>query len=262
MKNLRLLLIAFLSTLLVSSCATHVELNGTFPTPLGKPLPLSSVIVFDPAFSAYRFENTDGREVSIAVGQTQVELFTTVTKSVFQSAIFTNVMPTTADTDLILVPKVEEVQISMPYQTKLNVFEVWIKYNLQVFDHTGEPIADWIMSAYGKTPTKFLKSDSEALHQAAIVALRDAGAHFIIAFARVPEIRQWLDSKNRPTRLSTENPPSQNQPSEKLSSVDSASKDKTSLDKTSLDKASLNKPSMNKASLDKAPLAKTEAATL
>ncbi|MBV1931503.1 MAG: hypothetical protein KUG71_07285 [Porticoccaceae bacterium] len=206
------------SALILTSCATHVEVSGTFPTPLNKQLPISSVVVFDQAFSSYRFENTDGREVSIAVGQTQVDLFTAITKSVFESATFTNTMPTAADTDLILVPRVEEVQISMPYQTKLNVFEVWIKYNLQVFDHNGEAVADWIMSAYGKTPTKFLKSDSKALNQAAIVALRDAGAHFIIAFDRVPEIRQWLDNKNGQARLSTDtlsqSKPSQARPPE------------------------------------------------
>ena len=194
MKTLILPSIALLSVLILTGCATHVELSGTFPEPVNKQLSISTVVVFDQAFSSYRFENTDGREVSIAVGQTQVDLFTTIAKSMFHGATFTNTIPTEVKADLILVPKVEEVQISMPYQTKLNVFEVWIKYNLQVFGPDGEPIADWIMSAYGKTPTKFLKSDSEALNQAAIVALRDAGAHFIIGFSRVPEIRQWLNS--------------------------------------------------------------------
>lgn len=235
MRTLRLTFMVLLSALALTSCATHVEVSGTFPPPLNKQLPISSVVVFDQAFSAYRFENTDGRKVSIAVGQTQVDLFTAITTSLFQSATFTNTMPTATDTDLILVPSVEEVQISMPYQTKLNVFEVWIKYNLQVFDHNGEAIADWIMSAYGKTPTKFLKSNSEALNQASIVALRDAGAHFIIAFDRVPEIRQWLDNKSSQSRLTTEtlsqsktskSKPSQNTPSENLSSEDKASSDK------------------------------------
>lgn len=186
--------IAVMSAMMLASCATHVELKGTFPEPVNKQLPLDTVVVFDQAFSSYLFENTDGREVSISVGKTQVDLFTTIARSMFRSTTFTTVMPTEVEADLILVPKIEDVQISMPYQTKLNVFEVWIKYNLQVYDNKGEAIADWIMSAYGKTPTKFLKSDSEALNQAAIVALRDAGAHFIIGFPRVPEIRQWLNS--------------------------------------------------------------------
>ncbi len=181
--------------LLTAGCATHVEVSGSFPAPLTLSLPLNAVVVFDKAFRTHRFESVEGREVSIDVGQTQVDLFTAVSKSMFRETHISDALPTDSNADLILVPKVEDVQISMPYQTKLNVFEVWIKYNLQVYDRNGEPVADWIMSAYGKTPTKFLKSDSEALNQAAIVALRDAGAHFVIGFTRVPEISHWLHNQ-------------------------------------------------------------------
>lgn len=184
-----------LALLMTAGCATHVEVSGSFPAPLTQSLPLSAVVVFDNAFRTYRFESVEGREVSIDVGQTQVDLFTAVSKSMFRETHISDALPTDTNADLILVPKVEDVQISMPYQTKLNVFEVWIKYNLQVYDRNGEPVADWIMSAYGKTPTKFLKSDSEALNQAAIVALRDAGAHFVIGFTRVPEISHWLHNQ-------------------------------------------------------------------
>lgn len=198
MKRFLTPLIIYLPLLALASCATNVELSGSFPQPRSSQLPVSSVVVFDQAFKNYRFENKDGPKISISVGQTQVDLFTVVTKSMFREVSFVNSLPATTDSDLIIFPIVEEVQISTPGQTRLNVFEVWIKYNLQVRDGNGEPIADWIMSAYGKTPTKLLKSSSEALNQAAIVALRDAGAHLIIGFTRVPEIRQWLE--NRPDR--------------------------------------------------------------
>lgn len=195
-----------MAALLLTACATHVEVNGAFPEPISKKMPLRSLVVFDPAFSNYVFQSSDGREVSIAVGQTQVELFTAVTESLFAQTTYTTSRPGQSDTDIILVPRIEEVQISMPYLTKLNVYEVWIKYNMQVFDHQGQPVADWIMSAYGKTPTRFLKSASDALHQAAMVALRDAGAHFIIGFGRVPEINEWLRQRGQ---QDSEIPPAQ-----------------------------------------------------
>lgn len=198
MKRFLTPLIIYLTVLALAGCATHVELSGSFPQPHSAKLPVSAVVVFDQVFKNYRFENKDGPKISISVGQTQVDLFTVVTTSMFREVSFANSLPATTDSDLIIFPIVEEVQISTPGQTKLNVFEVWIKYNLQVRDGNGEPIADWIMSAYGKTPTKLLKSSSEALNQASIVALRDAGAHLIIGFTRVPEIRQWLE--NRPDR--------------------------------------------------------------
>lgn len=190
--------IFYLSALVLGGCATNVELSGGFPQPRSSQLPVNTVIVFDQTFKNYRFENEDGPKISISVGRTQVDLFSVVAKSMFREVSFSDSLPATTEADLIVFPIVEEVQISTPGETRLKVFEVWIKYNLQVRDRNGEEIADWIMSAYGKTPTKFLKSSSEALHQASIVALRDAGAHLIIGFTRVPEIRQWLE--NRPGR--------------------------------------------------------------
>jgi len=190
-----------LVSLLISACATRVEVEGNFPTALTHKLPLRTIVVFDEAFASHSFESTEGPEVSISVGQIQVELFTGLADNLFQYSSTTTEMPTNPEADLILVPSVEDVQISMPDESQLKVFEVWIKYNLQVFNSAGEPLADWIMTAYGKTPTRFLKSNTDALHQAAMVAMRDAGAHFITGFARVPEIRQWLQT--RPTRVSS-----------------------------------------------------------
>ena len=49
----------------------------------------------------------------------------------------------------------------------------------------------WPITAYGKTPTAFLQSDEEAVNLAAVVALRDAGAHFITTFGSTPGC-PWL----------------------------------------------------------------------
>ncbi|MBQ0719329.1 MAG: hypothetical protein KBT88_13240 [Gammaproteobacteria bacterium] len=197
-----------MASLLLSACATQVEVDGNFPPALTHQLPVKAVVVFEPAFASHRFVSSEGQKVSIAVGQIQVELFSGLADSLFEHSSTTTSMPAKPEADLILLPTVEDVQISMPNESQLKVFEVWIKYNLQVFNSAGEPVADWIMTAYGKTPTRFLKSSTEALHQAAMVAMRDAGAHFITGFARVPEVRQWLQTNQ--TRVSSSNPSSSN----------------------------------------------------
>lgn len=99
--------------------------------------------------------------------------------------------------DLYISPRVDEFQYAMPRETKVNVFEIWIKYNMRVYDSEGQLIADWIMSAYGKTPTAFMKSKEEALNEAVIMALRDIGASLSLGFSRVPEIRAWLEQHNK-----------------------------------------------------------------
>lgn len=189
------LLILLFCTSLINGCATHVEVTGTFPKPLSKRYPLSTTLVFNESFRNYRFENLSPKEVSVAVGTAQVALFSTVVDSMFENTHISNLIATGGtDTDLILVPSVADVQIAMPHETQLKIFEVWIKYKLELFNQQGELIADWTMPAYGKTPTRFLKSDDDALNQAAIVALRDAGANLITGFAKIPEVGIWLAS--------------------------------------------------------------------
>ena len=48
------------------------------------------------------------------------------------------------------------------------------------------------MSSYGKTPTALLQTDQSAGSLAAVMARRDAGAHFATGFSRVPEVKVWL----------------------------------------------------------------------
>ena len=65
-------------------------------------------------------------------------------------------------------------------------------YNIQVFDSDGDILADWLMTSYGKTQDRFMASSEDALNEAAIVALRDAGTRLVIELPRVPEVRAWL----------------------------------------------------------------------
>ncbi|MGI9286022.1 MAG: hypothetical protein ACR2P1_11585 [Pseudomonadales bacterium] len=126
-------------------------------------------------------------------------------------AFFTSVKTVDADTlatpsdefDLLLVPEVLEFQFSTPRITKVNVYEIWIKYQFSLQAADGEEIATWIVPVYGKTPTKFLKSKDAAVNLATLVALRDCGAAFITGFPRVPEVRNLL-AKNLTVNNATE----------------------------------------------------------
>ena len=77
--------------------------------------------------------------------------------------------------DLYISVIVEDLQLSLPRETSVNVFEIWIKYKLEILDGKGSSIYEWIISSYGRTQTRFLGSQERALHQATNAALRDAG---------------------------------------------------------------------------------------
>ena len=100
--------------------------------------------------------------------------------------------------DAVLIPRVDELQYSIPAHTNIKVYEIWMRYAFELVTTNGEPIAEWTMTAYGKTPTAFLQSDQEAVRLAGVVALRDAGAHFVTSFQKVPEVAQWLETLQQP----------------------------------------------------------------
>lgn len=178
----------------ITACSTNVTVTGDYPSALTRPMPYHVGLVMDQSFSDYVFKSDDAQDVTMALGQSQSKLFTQVFSDMFSSLSTLQAVPasSTQNLDLMVAPHVEEVQLAMPFETSLNVFEVWLKYNVQVFDGDGEPIADWLMSSYGKTQTRFLKSEEEALNQATTAALRDAGARLLLGFKRVPEVQQWL----------------------------------------------------------------------
>jgi hypothetical protein len=182
-------------SLLLAGCSTNVTVTGDYPSALIKPLPYHVGLVLDEPFTHYTFESKQEQDVTMTLGKSQSQLFDQIFKDMFvnSSTLETIANATASKVDLVVIPHVEDVQLAMPFETRLNVFEVWIKYNLQVFDNKGEPIADWLMSAYGKTQTRFLKSEEEALDQATTAALRDAGVRLIVGFKRIPEIRDWIE---------------------------------------------------------------------
>lgn len=193
-------LIMVLVPLLLAACSTNVIVSGDYPSALTKPLPYHVGLVLNNSFTQYTFESNAEQNVTMALGESQSKLFDRVFTDIFvnKSRLQTvsKQAPTDSNTiDLMVVPNVEEVQLAMPFETRLNVFEVWIKYNVQVFNSEGEPIADWLMSAYGKTQTRFLKSEAAALDQATTAALRDAGVRLIIGFEHIPEIRDWVEQQ-------------------------------------------------------------------
>src|SRR5690606_2048597 len=190
----RLSTFATLALMLAAGCATNVTVKGDFPPPLSRPPPLHGGLVLDDKFQSHVYQDEQNRKLTFHLGAAQTAMLRSLGGGLFTRTSELGSLDKASGQDLILVPSVEEIQVAMPFETQLKVFEVWLKYNIAVYDGKGEPVADWIMTAYGKTPSRFLSSDEEALNQAAIVALRDAGARLLLEFPRVPEVQAWLQA--------------------------------------------------------------------
>ncbi len=188
--------------LFFSGCANKLTVKGDYPTPIIKKLPYILGVNYDKNFTEYKYVESkkDREEWTINIGQAQTKLFSTVLPAMFNDVVVLNsVTGNTAmqGVDLIFSPILTDFQYNMPSETKVQMFEVWMKFNVRVFESDGEPIADWIMTAYGKTPSLIIQTKETALNEAMNVALRDAGARLSLTFVHVPEVRNWLNKQKQ-----------------------------------------------------------------
>lgn len=178
------------------SSSASVTLTSDFPQVLAKPKPFSAAIVFEPSFATYSAKpNT---KTIIDIGAAQVRLLTNAFAGLFSKLEFVaSREEITSKNAMVIIPSVREVQISTPSDNYLNVFEVWIKYNLDLETVDGESIDSWFMPAYGKTPDAFMASKGGAIEEASIIALRDAGAKLMLDFYRIPAVNNWVAEEQR-----------------------------------------------------------------
>ncbi|UHQ54611.1 hypothetical protein [Microbulbifer sp. YPW16] len=189
------------TVLLVTACAHTVQVDGEYPEPVGEQYPLNVGYYLSEGFREFTYheDSEDRDEWNINTGRAQQNLFQTVLGAMFTESIPLSSYPQELpdNIELVIVPEVRELQFTMPRETRVNIFEVWIKYDMYAYDKNGEQVANWVITAYGKTPTAFLKSREAALGQAINVALRDAGATLYTGFERVPELQALVASKQR-----------------------------------------------------------------
>ena len=177
------------------SSSASVQITTSFPSVLSEPKPINASILIEDSFVTY--VGTPNKNTRIDIGASQVDLLKSAFSGLFDNVDFvTSLDQITAGTDLIITPSVLEVQVSTPSDNYLNVFEVWIKYNLDIQSKDGALITNWFLPAYGKTPDSFMASKEKAIEQATVIALRDAGAKLILDFYRIPAINDWLSRQN------------------------------------------------------------------
>ena len=65
---------------------------------------------------------------------------------------------------------------------------------MRIVDQSGNSLADWVFTSYGKTPTATFLSVEDGINEAAIVALRDLASSFSLNFSQIPEVQDWLNT--------------------------------------------------------------------
>lgn len=190
-----------LSFVIIGCAGATVLVDTTVPIPLVKPILINMGVHYDQTLTDYVHEEDLEKlgKYRIELGSTQVPVFEGLFETMFSTVTpIISIKDPTATVDAIIVPSVDELQFSVPEQTRSDFFEIWIKYNIGVYDNTGKLIINWPLMAYGKSNTRnfgsFGSPSGPGLNEATIRALRDAVAHFSFYFRHVPEIKEILNS--------------------------------------------------------------------
>lgn len=208
---------------LLMACAGTKTLQvdaSRFPVPLMSQSPVSLGVHLDDTINSFVHTETIEKKGTweVVLGPVQQTLFANLSSGVFEAYEFVD------DTraphlDGVLRPIIKEVQFSLPSQTRSNYYEVWIRYDFELYDREGGLLGQWSLPAYGKANKNNFGSKSVGLQEAALAACRDAMAFFSINFAKEPVVYQWM-SAGKP--LAPPAPATESTPPEQTASAEAS----------------------------------------
>lgn len=184
----------------MSGCSTQVTLQDpTIPDPLIDKMPLSVAARFPEAFEHYVHEEQviGKKKWTIDLGRSNSMLFEKLFGSMFSefTVIPPNAEPRDLNIDALIEPSIDAFEFSVPNQSQTDAFAVWIRYRIKIFDGEGNQIANWPISAYGKSLSKGIGND-DALRRAAVLAMRDAAALVILQMDKATGISALSEARS------------------------------------------------------------------
>ena len=185
-----------------TGCAggANVKVNVNIPDPLVQSVPIRMGIYYNENLLNYLHEEDLDYygEYSIDLGSTQIPVFDRVFDAMFDTVVpMDSLSSEDLNVDAVLAPSIEQLQFSIPEQTRSDFFEVWIKYRMDFYETDGSLIHTWNVMAYGKANQKnygaMQRKKRPALTEASTWALRDAAANVSFEFHRQQKIKEWLE---------------------------------------------------------------------
>src|SRR5688572_1320507 len=174
---------------------SQVIVGPTFPTPLIEPLPVSmGIIIPDELYNFIYTEHIPDQSLwTIALGDANVAMLEPLFKGMFRETRDVESLAFVAgdrSLDGVIEPKLDKFEFDVPTGERDEFVEVWLQYEITVYDPDGGTVIQWPVSGYGKS--ELLRDAEDAVQRAAIVAMRAAGATISTKFSEQPQIKQWL----------------------------------------------------------------------
>lgn len=187
---------------LLAGCASpaRVAVEAQFPTPLVEPLPLRAAVYYEAALREFAHSETipQHSQWEFELGQASIGFFQPLFGALFQQVQTLERLPEPGEVnqiDLIVAPRLERFEFDIPRHRDSKFAEVWMQYRLYIYAADGTPIAEWPVTGYGKSAASGTLPRA-ALHDAAVRAMREAGATISVRFASQPDVRSWLEENS------------------------------------------------------------------
>ncbi len=182
----------------------HVIPEVQLPEPLVESFPKTVGIVYPPELTEYVFDEKKVRlgHFIIELGGNQKQVFENSLGARFDEMVtLDSLEDKSTSVEGIFKPKIAGMIVTVPRETGKDHYEVWIRYELELFNPNGDLIHKFRIPAYGKVNRRdygnVMEQSSQALQQATENALRDATTRIIIYFhprLRPPAVHDWINS--------------------------------------------------------------------
>ncbi len=184
-------------TCLAGCGGSQVIVESTFPKPLIEPLPVSvGVIIPDELYNFIYTEDIPDQSLwTIALGDANVAMLGPLFDGMFRETRDIESLARAAGDatlDGVIEPRLEKFEFDVPKGERDEFVEVWLQYQITLYEPNGATVIQWPVSGYGKS--ELIRDPEDAVQRAAIVAMREAGATISTKFSEQPQVRQWLGS--------------------------------------------------------------------
>jgi hypothetical protein len=201
---------ALAAGLSLAGCSSEVIVESAFPSPLVEPLPVRMGILIPEELYDYIYteEIPDQSLWTIALGDANVAMLEPLFAKMFRETHKVDAVPLVASDgslDGVLQPTLEKFEFDVPVGERDKFVEVWMQYELTLYEPNGDTVIAWPVSGYGKS--ELGRNREDAVQRAAIVAMREVGATISTKFAQQPLVSTWLGEKQNGTSASVERGP-------------------------------------------------------
>ena len=182
-------------TCLTGCGGAEVIVESTFPKPLIEPLPVSmGVVIPDELYNFIYTEDIPDQSLwTIALGDANVAMLGPLFEGMFrETRDIESLARAAGDTSLdgVIEPQLDKFEFDVPTGERDEFVEVWLQYQITVYEPSGATVMQWPVSGYGKS--ELIRDPEDAVQRAAIVAMREAGATIATKFSEQPQVREWL----------------------------------------------------------------------